>query len=131
MSVTNTIKSLLDAYTARGLVRDQMIFSDPENDIQEAANSFIDAVVLTEALNEGRKPDFNNPLERKFPIFWFMPSTGRRSNPDFFYNDYDFVLDNTSSFVSARLVFFDKDIAKYAATEFPEVYMPFMKFPEQ
>lgn len=122
------IETLADAYTARGLEREEIVFDNPANDLQQAANAFIDAIVLTAALNGGRKPNFTNPLERKVPISWRHREfyTGA---PVFLYNDYDFVLDNTCSFVGERLSFFDKDVAKYAAEKFPEVFKPFMTFP--
>jgi len=128
MSIIDKIQTITDAYTARGLKREETIIVEPKNEFQEIANSFIDALVLTAALNEGREPNYADPKEERVSIWWYLRSVAA-GGPGFSYHDC--VYATSYSFVSARLVFFDWKVAKHAATKFSEVYKPFMTFPDK
>lgn len=128
MSAIEQIKTLEDAYAALGLTQSEEIpFASPKNDRQEAANSFVNATVLVEALNEKKRPDYDENT-RKYEVWWNMRSEAA-GGPGFSYADYNCA--RSHSFVGARLVFHDWETARYAATQFPEVFKPFMTFPEK
>ena len=125
MDITEKITTLADAYASLGLNKDEETpFANPKNSRQEAANAVMDAMVLTEALNDGWIPDYDNN-EPKYEIWWFMRSKAA-GGPGFSCYGYSFGA--SDSFVGARLVFRDWRVGKYAATQFPEVYEPFMTF---
>jgi hypothetical protein len=127
-SIKSRIKTLSDAYEAKGLQRDQIVFDSPATGVQLSANSFIDAAILTDAINEGWKPDFNDPAQERFSIQWEMRSVDA-GGPGFCIHTVN--QDNYHlATVSAHLVFRSREGASYAATEFPEVYRPFMTLPE-
>jgi hypothetical protein len=127
MNIIDKIKSLSDAYVACGLEREANVFTEPKSNLQVAANSFIDAIVLTSALNEGIKPHFLGG-QKHWKIEWFLYPT-YPGGPEFNFKTCDFIGARDID-VSAYLLFLHPHVAKYAATTFPEVYMPFMTFPK-
>jgi hypothetical protein len=126
MSIIDKIQTLADAYTYSGLEREETIIIEPKNKHQKAANSFIDALTLTAALNEGRKPNFDDSDEVRYIIGWDMRSEAV-GGPGFAY-DVSSTRVRSVSPVCIGLIFFNLEVAKYAATTFPEVYEPFMVF---
>jgi hypothetical protein len=126
MSSIDRIKTLKDAFEALGLnQQEETPFANPKNDRQKAANAFLFATVLVEALNEGRKPDYDNRNEVKYEIWWDMRSEAA-GGPGFAY--YHCGLVSSRSDAGARLVFFDRKVAIYAATHFLDVFKAFMTF---
>ncbi|MDQ6477829.1 hypothetical protein [Dyadobacter sp. LHD-138] len=122
-----SIQSLEDAYKATKFDPTIDLFQNPSTDRQIAANSFTNATVLTEAINQnddGSKwiPDFDT-YEDKYEIWWRMRSEAA-GGPGFSY--HDFSCGYSRSCVGARLVFRSRARAKYAATTFPHIFKPFM-----
>jgi len=126
MSITDKIQTVTDAYTYLGVDRSEMTFPEPKNDIQRAANAFVDATILTAALNERREPDFDDLNESKCIIGWDMRSEAS-GGPGFSY-DVSTTFVRSVSPVAACLVFFKLEVAIYAASKFTEVYKTFMTF---
>lgn len=127
MSITDKIKTIEDAYAAQGLVmQDEIPFAEPKNGRQLAANSFMNAMVLTEALNEGWVPDYDTN-EDKYEIWWYMRSEAA-GGPGFSFLVY--YCDLSGSRVGARLVFRTRQLARYAGETFPEVYKDFITIPK-
>lgn len=124
-SIIDKIQSLTDAYEILNLTRAEIVVPSPQNAYQIKANGFIDAIVLIEALNEGRKPDYTNAFEERYLIDWNMrPVTYNRS--DFSFKTLMMEIDSHSD-VGVNLVFFDRKVAEYAATKFWHVFESFMK----
>lgn len=75
--------------------------------------------LLAKSLNEGWTPDWNNSNEYKYvPWFYLGGSSGFRCD------DFDYW--HTVSDVGSRLCFKSAELAKYAGTQFTEIYKQFM-----
>ena len=75
--------------------------------------------IITQALNEGWKPDWNNSSEYKYYPYFDMRGS-------FSYHDYDFWY--PLSHVGSRLCFKSADLAIYAGQQFTDIYKDFMTF---
>ncbi len=127
-AVIERVQTIEDAYTEKGLVRHEEIpFANPKNARQEAVNSFLDAIVLTEAYNEGWEPNWDDSEEEKYEIWWDM----RSDELDVSAVGSGFSLDGvgfaySDTFVGSRLVFKTRALARAAAERFVQVYRGFM-----
>jgi hypothetical protein len=74
-------------------------------------------IIIAKALNEGWKPDWSNLSEYKYSPWFKMNSS---SGVGFAYRDYDNW--RTHSYVGSCLCFKSSELAKYAGTQFLEVY---------
>ena len=76
--------------------------------------------LLTKSLNEGWEPDWDNSSERKYFPWFNMSSSG---------SGFSFcVCDDwgTHSSVGSRLCFKSSELAKYAGTQFTDIYKEYM-----
>ncbi len=80
-------------------------------------------VTIVEALNKGRIPNYDDPNEKRYELWWDMRSKAAGGS-GLSYGVYDY--DSVYSFVGARLVFFDPETAKYAASQFLSEYKVIM-----
>lgn len=78
------------------------------------------AVCITKALNEGWIPDWDDSNQYKYAPWFYMQS----GSSGFRYGDYDYWRSGTG--VGSRLCFKTSDLAKYAGTQFIEIYKQFM-----
>lgn len=86
--------------------------------------------VITEALNEGWRPDWNNTNQYKyFPFFRILPGQGK--GPDGKPNGAaaglalaptNYAATSTRASIGSRLCFHDSDIAAYAGDTFRDLY---------
>lgn len=128
MKITERIKKLEDAYEYLGLkMEDEIPFANPNTGRQIAANGFIHATILVEALNEKIRPDYNDSNRVKYEILWYMKSKAA-GGPGFSYNVRGYY--SSASCVGARLVFLDYDVMRYAAETFAHIFEMFMTFPD-
>ena len=86
---------------------------------QKSIISHAKLVIIAEALNEGWKPDWKNSDEWKY-YPWFRMSSGS----GLAYGDYGSLY--SGSIVGSRLCFKSSALAKYAGTQFIDLYSDFM-----
>jgi hypothetical protein len=87
---------------------------------QEATNAMTDSFYIAEALNKGKKPDWNNGAQPKYQLYFRLDGGG------FSYSDYGHWYAHTD--VGSLLVFLDKEAGIYAANQFGEdIYRKWVK----
>lgn len=91
----------------------------------ENASKYSRLPIVIEALNEGWKPDWNNDDEYKyFPWFDMQISDDNPTGFQMYYVFYGY----TFSDVSSRLCFRSRDLAKYAVSQFEDIYKEYFTF---
>jgi len=108
------IQTVEDAFQATG--RPQVDFSNVPEDLRVYFESTYNAVVLTEALNDGKKPDWDNRNELKWRP-WF-----RMSASAFGLGNTNFVIAGSTAGSGSRLQNIDEETAEYSATQFVDVW---------
>lgn len=113
-SIMDRIKTIEDAFEATG--RPKVDFSNFPEDLREYFEGQYNAVVLTEALNEGFKPDWDNWDERKYrPWFNMSPSA-------FGFGGANFDSSDAVAGTGSRLCNPTREIARYSAEQFKDVW---------
>ena len=108
------IKTVEDAFQATG--RPKVDFSNVPEDLREYFESQYNAVVVTEALNGGKKPDWDNRSERKWRPWFGMSASA-------FGLHYTYCGSTASDAGSgSRLQNIDEETAEYSATQFVDVW---------
>lgn len=117
-SITDRVKTFDDACQVLGIEGDILSgqLNDGLSDVAPAIIAYAKLTIIAKALNEGWVPDWKNSREEKW-YQWFDLSKG-------------FVLGNVgcrcqNSSVSSRLCFKNSALAKYAATQFTDLYKDF------
>ena len=82
---------------------------------QDSTIAYAKLVIIAEALNDGWKPDWSNMEEWKY-YPWFDMSSGSGLSFLGFADLYSL------SFVGSRLCFKSAELAKYAVTQFKDLY---------
>lgn len=108
------IKTVDDAFKATG--RPKVNFSNIPEDLREYFESTYNAVVVTEALNGGKKPDWDNRNELKWRP-WFVMSASA-----FGLYDAGCAYSGSSAGSGSRLQNIDEETAEYSATQFVDVW---------
>src|ERR1035437_8948277 len=108
------IKTVEDAFQATG--RPQVDFSNIPEDLRVYFESTYNAVVVTEALNDSKKPDWDNWNEPKWRP-WF-----RMSASAFGLHSTNCGSSYSSAGSGSRLQNIDEETAEYSATQFVEVW---------
>ena len=108
------IQTVEDAFQATG--RPQVDFSNVPEDLREYFESTYNAVVVTEALNDSKKPDWGNWDERKWRP-WFNMSASA-----FGLGDAGYVRTCSTAGSGSRLQNIDEETAEYSATQFVDVW---------
>jgi len=108
------IKTVEDAFQATG--RPKVDFSNVPEDLREYFESQYNAVVITEALNDGKRPDWDNLNELKWRP-WFRMSASA-------FGLYDTYCVDTYSIAGSgsRLQNIDEETAEYSARQFVDVW---------
>ena len=118
--VTDRLKTVEDAFNEVGL--DYKIFkTNAENcGLSDDEMAYCILKIIAKALNEGWTPNWEDSNERKYyPWFEYKKGSG------FVYHCVDYW--STLTDVGSRLCFKNAELAKYAATQFIEVYNRFLK----
>lgn len=117
--IGETIKSFEDAAKATG--RPATIdFSNVPEDLREYFEAQYQMLVITEALNEGWKPDWDNSDEYKyFPLFW-KEEEGISSGFVFVTTYYYFSRANAGH--GSRLCFRTRALAEYSGKQFVDIW---------
>ena len=113
------IKTFEDACTKLGINVEEIKLTFPEqlNHHAKAFIAHIKLVIITEALNNGWKPDWTNGKWDKY-FAWFV--MGSSSGAGFSCIGYDYW--DTHSDAGSRLCFKSRKLAKYAGTQFEDIY---------
>lgn len=117
--ITEVIKSFEDAAIATGRPSTPDFSNVPE-DLREHFEAHYQIIVITEALNEGWKPNWDDSNEAKyFPWFW-KEEEGVSSGFVFYYASYDF--SDAGAAYGMRLCFKTRALAEYAGKQFIEIW---------
>ena len=108
------IKTVEDAFQATG--RPKVDFSNVPEDLREYFESQYNAVVVTEALNGGKKPDWDNRSEPKWRA-WFRMSASAFGLCCTYCDAAD-----SDAGSGSRLQNMDEETAEYSATQFTDVW---------
>ena len=114
--VVERIKTFEDALKETGRP-DVPVFNDVPEDLRDYFKAQYKAVVITEALNEGWKPDWEDENQKKY-ILWFWT----KSPSGFAFGvancDYSYPCAGSTS----RLCFRTKALAEYAGKQFLDIW---------
>lgn len=126
----NEIKTFEDACKIQGIDPKKVLpnFSNyPEGD-REALLAHAKLVIIVRAsnklANDGKEwiPDFNNYKERKYEPWFDLEVSGSSA---FRFGDYG--LWASASLVGSRLCFINRDVCKYVANQFIDLYESYFK----
>ena len=120
--ITDRVKSYADACKVLGI--------EPMNEQNMKAQGFRPDEVarrkletITEALNEGWKPDWNNTDQCKYyPYFFIRENAKAEGTAGLSYASTNNSATSTYANVGSRLCFHDSDTARYAGNTFTELY---------
>lgn len=119
LPITERVKTMEDVYRIKGVTPESILpFPKPENSFQEALNGVAECFLITEVLNEGWVPNWEDENEYKWHI-WFKQGAGFGFSSTYYAYWFAF------SFVGSRLCFKSREIAEYAAKTFPKCYQKF------
>ena len=118
-SIFERVTTWEDAAAIYGVDPTKLPFPTPYNDLERAVNSFWQASIITDVINEGWVPNYEDKNERKYEIvFEYKPGFGF---------SLSCTLDLYShTCVGARLVFQTPEKAKYVAERFIHIYQPLL-----
>lgn len=116
LNITERVKTFEDAMaiTGRPPVPN---FSNVPGDMREYFENQYKAVVITEALNEGWKADFEDSNQRKWFSWFYRVSSG------FVFNSAYYYCSSADAGSAARLCFKSKELAEYAGKQFLDIYV--------
>lgn len=121
-SVIDRIKTYEDACRELGIEDPSITFSGSISEEETLSTiAYIQLRRITEALNEGWKPDWENEDELKYYPWFNMNSSAA---PGFSFDGYG--CDDVLSSVAARLCFKSRELAEYAGKQFEDIYREFM-----
>jgi|SRR5688572_6214546 len=118
--IIDRVKTFEDACHELG-IDDFTVNSTLSSDQQVAVNAMAMMLVITQALNEGWKPNWNNSNEFK----WF-PWFEMRSGFGLSFSNYSGTYSVTG--VGSRLCFKSEELANYAGKQFEDIYKQYMTF---
>lgn len=77
--------------------------------------------IITQALNEGWKPDWNNTNEWKYTVWYSIKADSKNTNGSGFFIS-DFRHWASYSYVSSRLLFKSSELALYSGKQFKKLW---------
>lgn len=118
--ITEKAKTFADILSIAGVAEKDVIpFKKPKNDFQRGVNAAAKLMLIADVLNEGWAADWNNRTQRKYYPWLYYAGGGSG------FSYYDFDCAYSYSLVGSRLVFRSEELAKYAATQFNDIYNEF------
>jgi len=121
-NVMDRVKTFEDACAELGIDWGMACPKVQKNGSYGAVVSFAQALIVTEALNEGWQPDFNNgKWDKHYPYFEMRSSAGG-------FRFSGSVCGSDATHVGARLCFKSEELARYAGMQFESIYKGFMTF---
>lgn len=112
------IKTFEDACNKLGVAVPEFITLDDAYGDGKAVIAFQKLIIIARALNDGWIPDWKNYSQRKYYPWFYMDDASAVGG--FSYTAYDF--DLSLSLVGSRLCYHSSEIAKYAGSQFLELY---------
>jgi len=92
---------------------------------QKAITAHFQLIIITEALNEGWKPNWKDWDERKYyPWFEMDNNSDTTSGSGFSFDGY--VCDVAGSGLGSRLCFKSRELAEYAGKQFESLYKEYI-----
>jgi len=126
MKITTKIKTFEDACKAQDISTELPMFPHLEEAEQKAMQAHYQLCIINKALNEGWRADFSNDNEYKYhPWLWFDKKIGSSGAFVFCVFNGNYCSD---SGVGSRLVFKSSELAKYAATQFIDLYRDYFTY---
>ncbi len=120
--ITKKAKTFADILAIAGVEEKDVIpFKKPKNDFQRGLNAAAKLMLIADVLNEGWEADWNDRTQVKYYPWLYYAGGGS----GFSYVVYG--CDNLYSYVGSRLVFRTRELAKYAATQFIDIYNEFFQ----
>jgi hypothetical protein len=116
--IIERVKTFDDACKVLGLDKVQVGLIGLDDDTNSIV-AYTKLVIIAKALNEGWKPDWTDSDQRKY-VPWFELKAGF----GLAYYDFDDWFAYTN--VGSRLCFKTAELAKYAATQFADIYNDFL-----
>lgn len=117
--ITDKIKTLTDVYNYLGIDRNSIIpFRNASTKQEKSINAFIDMQYISTVLNEGHKLDFENRNESKY-YNWF-----ERKGSSWCFGVCG--VGSFSAFLGFGFYFKSAELAKYAASQFLDVYIDYL-----
>ena|SRR3990167_121253 len=110
--IMQRIKTIEDVLKYHNIEKDD--FEADYKGLPEDVKAYRLLVLIASALNEGWTPDWNNSNEYKYQVYFTMGSSGFRCH------DCDGW--HAGSYVGSRLCFKTAELAKYASTQFTDIY---------
>jgi len=118
--IMDRIKTWDDVCDELGLDADTILpYMVPKSEDEKAINAFTQLNYIRQVLNEGWVPNWDDSSEYKYTPWFDMRGTSGGSG--FSFSDFD-CYDFTYSYVGSRLCYKSEELAKYAGTQFVEVY---------
>lgn len=121
MKITKKIKSFEDACKHECIDPNNLPIVDmlPEKD-RKSIIAYYKLTIVIRALNEGWQPDWSNWDEWKYYNWFYIEEGVDVCSSGFRYYGTYYTIASTS--VGSRLCFKNKELAKYAAKQFKELY---------
>lgn len=120
-SITEKVKTFEDACEVLGIDGD--VITGSINDAlagdADSITAYAKLIIIARALNEGWVPDWSNGRQYKY-IPWFEHKSGFGLSY-FVYGGW-----YTLTYVGSRLCYKTEELAKYAATQFADLYNDFL-----
>lgn len=121
--ITKKVLSFEDACDVLGIKPEDVLHASHSGFLDmhiNSINAYCKLIVITEALNEGWKPNWDDEDEWKYYPWFYFNQPGFRLNIVCVIYYY--------SAVGSRLCFRDSETAEYAAKQFLDIYKEFMTF---
>lgn len=118
VDIRDRVKTYEDACRELGLAHSEIgvVYSALPLEDEKAAEAFLQLTIIARALNEGWKPDWNNPKEYKY-YPWFKANPAGSG-----FSFYGFGFGFSVSGVGSRLCFKSRELADYAGKQFEDLY---------
>lgn len=120
--ITDRVKSYTDACNVLGIEpMNEQDMKEQGYRPDEIARRKLETI--TEALNEGWKPDWNNTEQCKYyPYFYIRENAKAKGNAGLAFATTSNAASLTYALIGSRLCFHDRDTARYAGNTFTELY---------
>lgn len=124
--ITDRVKSYTDACNVLGIEpMNEQDMKEQGYRPDEIARRKLETI--TEALNEGWKPDWNNTNEYKYYPYFYIEENAKAQGAAGLSSAYTYsAAAHTTANVGSRLCFHDRETARYAGRTFTELYEQFL-----
>lgn len=125
LSIIQKIKSFEDACNHLGINPNDLPVVDmlPEKN-RKSIIAYYKLTIIIRALNEGWEPNFSDWNEYKYYNWFYIEKDRDKRSSGFRY--YGASYSDTGSHISSLLCFKNKELARYAAEQFKELYREYL-----